>query len=60
MVDGSLRQHAVVLELALAERRGVASDDDQLGLAGSQALERRLVAQSDWRYFVRFGAVYME
>lgn len=38
-MDRSLGQHGVVLELTLAERRSVASDDDQLGLAGSQALE---------------------
>lgn len=48
VVDGRLGQHAVVLELALAERRRVASDNDQLGLAGSETLERRLVAESDW------------
>lgn len=47
MVDGGLGQHAVVLKLAFAERRSVASDDDQLGLAGSKALQRRLVAESD-------------
>lgn len=49
VVDGSLGQHAVVLELTLAERRSVASDDDQLGLAGSEALEGGLVAKSDWK-----------
>ncbi|KAI9167749.1 60S ribosomal protein L10-A [Paramyrothecium foliicola] len=47
VVDGSLGQHAVVLELTLAERRSVASNDDELGLAGSQALEGRLVSESD-------------
>jgi hypothetical protein len=46
-VDGGLGQHAVVLELTLAERRSVASNDDELGLAGSEALEGRLVTQSD-------------
>lgn len=35
------------LELGLAERRGVASDDDELGLAGAQRLEGRLVAKCD-------------
>ena len=39
VVEGSLRQHAVVLKLALAERRSVASNDDELGLAGAEALE---------------------
>lgn len=47
VVDGSLGQHAVVLELRLAERRSVASNDDQLGLAGAEGLESRLVAQGD-------------
>jgi hypothetical protein len=46
-VDGSLGQHAVVLELTLAERRGVAGDDDELGLAGAEGLQGGLVAQSD-------------
>lgn len=49
VVDGGLGQHAVVLELALSERRSVASNDDQLGLAGSQRLESRLVSEGDWR-----------
>ena len=48
VVDGSLGQHAVVLKLTLAERRSVAGDDDQLGLARAEALEGRLVAQRDW------------
>lgn len=39
-MDRSLGQHGVVLELTLAERRSVASNDDQLGLAGSQRLQR--------------------
>lgn len=39
VVDGSLGQHAVVLELGLAQRRGVASNDDELGLARSEALQ---------------------
>ena len=47
VVDGDLAQHGVVLELRLAERRGVASDDDELGLAGAQALQGRLVTESD-------------
>ena len=47
MVDGSLAEHRVVLELRLAERRGVASDDDELGLAGAEGLEGGLVAESD-------------
>lgn len=47
VVDGSLGQHAVVLEFTLSQGRSVASNDDQLGLAGSQRLESRLVAESD-------------
>lgn len=46
-MDGRLGQHGVVLELGLAEWRGVAGDDDELGLVGAQALEGRLVAESD-------------
>ena len=46
-MDGGLGLHAVVLELTLAERRGVASNDDQLGLAGAERLESALVTQSD-------------
>ena len=34
VVDGSLGEHGVVLELTLAERRSVGGDDNQLGLAG--------------------------
>ncbi len=55
VVDGGLGQHGVVLQLALAERGGVASDDDQLGLAGTKALQRRLVAESDCAGFVNDG-----
>jgi hypothetical protein len=47
VVDGALGQHAVVLELTLAERRGVASNDDELGLAGAEGLEGGLVTQGD-------------
>lgn len=47
MVDVGLAQHGVVFELALAERRGVSSDDDELGLAGSESLESRLVSEGD-------------
>lgn len=47
VVDGGLAKHGVVLELRLAERRGVASNDDELGLAGAKGLEGGLVTQSD-------------
>ena len=46
-MDGGLGQHAVVLELGLAERRSVAGDDDELGLARAQRLAVGLVAESD-------------
>lgn len=47
MVDVGLRQHGVVLELGLSERRSVASDDDELGLSGAEGLEGRLVSKGD-------------
>lgn len=47
VVDGGLGQHGVVLELRLAQRGGVAGNDDELGLASTEGLESRLVAQSD-------------
>jgi len=47
VVHGSLAEHGVVLELRLAERGGVAGDDDELGLAGAEGLEGGLVTKSD-------------
>lgn len=47
VVDIGLWQHGVVLELTLSERRGVASNDDELGLSRSEGLEGRLVSQGD-------------
>lgn len=47
MVDIRLGEHRIVLEFTLAERRSVASDDDQLGLARSEAFEGGLVTESD-------------
>ena len=47
VVDGALGEHGVVLELRLAERRGVAGDEDQLGLAHAELLERGLVSKDD-------------
>jgi hypothetical protein len=48
VVDIGLGQHGVVLELTLAERRGVSGDDDELGLSGSKGLEGRFVSEGDW------------
>jgi hypothetical protein len=48
VVDVGLGEHGVVLELRLAERRGVASNDDELGLAAAESLEGRLVSEGDW------------
>ena len=39
VVDVALSKHGIVLELRLAERRSVASNDDELGLARSESLE---------------------
>ena len=39
VMDGGLGQHGVVLELALPQRRGVSSNDDQLGLSGAEAVK---------------------
>lgn len=47
VVDGCLGQHGVVLELRLAERGGVAGNDDKLGLARAEGLEGGLVTESD-------------
>lgn len=47
VVDGGLAEHGVVLELRLAERGSVASNDDELGLAGAEGLEGGLVTKSD-------------
>lgn len=51
MVDIGLRQHGIVLELALAQRRRVTGDDNQLRLAGSQGLEGGFVSESDFSGF---------
>lgn len=42
-----LGKHGVVLELRLPQRGGVASNDDELGLASAEALEGRLVSEGD-------------
>jgi hypothetical protein len=47
VVDVGLGKHGIVLELTLAERRGVASNDDELGLSGAEGLEGRLVSKSN-------------
>lgn len=45
VVDLGLGQHGVVLQLRLSQDWGVTSNDNQLGLAGSQSLNGRLVTQ---------------
>ena len=45
VVDSGLGKHGEVLDLGLAEGRAVIADDDELGLAGTQSLESRLVPQ---------------
>lgn len=47
VVDGGLGEHGVVLKLRLAERGGVAGNDDKLGLARAEALEGGLVTEGD-------------
>lgn len=46
VVDLSLGQHSVVLQLRLSQHWGVTSDDNQLGLTVSQGLDSGLVAQA--------------
>ena len=48
VVDVCLGEHRIVFELTLAERRSVASNNDQLGLAGAKGLESGLVAKGDY------------
>lgn len=45
-MDGSLGQHGVVLQLRLAERRGVAGDEDQLGLARAEGYSEGTLARA--------------
>lgn len=47
MVDGSLGKHGVVLDLGLAEGRGVGRDENELGLARAHVLEGALKAEGD-------------
>ena len=46
VVNASLGEHRVVLDLRLAQGRAVVGDDDQLGLAGAKGLEDGLVPES--------------
>jgi uncharacterized protein with ATP-grasp and redox domains len=46
MVDIGLRQHGVVLQFRLSQRRSVGGNDNQLSLSLSDSLESRLEAQS--------------
>jgi hypothetical protein len=49
VMDGSLRQHGVVLKLGLAQGRAVGGDEDELGLAGAKSLHGGLVTHGDCR-----------
>ncbi|KAF8382023.1 hypothetical protein PRIPAC_71165, partial [Pristionchus pacificus] len=46
VVDSSLSEHGVVLDLRLSEGGGVAGDDDQLGLSTAEGLEGLLVSEA--------------
>jgi len=46
VVNVALGKHSVILELGLAERGGVSSNDDKLGLPGAKGLQRGLVAEN--------------
>lgn len=60
VVNGSLGQHGVVLELTLAERGSVGRDDDQLGLSVTEGLEGGLVTKSDcWAAVRKKNLTYM-
>lgn len=47
VVHGGLGEHGVVLEFGLAQRRAVASNKDEFGLAGAKGLHGRLGAHGD-------------
>ena len=47
VVDGALGKHGEVLELRLPQGRGVAGNQNQLGLAGAERLEGALVSEDD-------------
>jgi hypothetical protein len=47
VVDLGLGKHSVVFQLRLAQRRGIAGDDDELGLSRAESLEGRFVSESD-------------
>lgn len=45
MVDSGLGKHGVVLNLGLSQSRGVAGNDDELGLTLSESLDGGLVTE---------------
>jgi hypothetical protein len=52
VVHIGLGKHGIVFQLGFAERRGVAGNDDELSLSGTESLQSRLVSESDcerWR-----------
>lgn len=62
VMHGSLREHGVVLQLRLAQRRAVASNEDQLGLAGTEGLHGGFGAHGDFEKVVSIlcdlGVIY--
>jgi hypothetical protein len=52
MVDVGLGQHGVVFEFTFPERRGIASNDNELGLSGSKCFQGRLIAKGDYEWNV--------
>lgn len=55
MVNRGLGEHGVVLELGLAEGRGVAGDEDELCATGAEGLDGGDVAEGDAARFHHQG-----
>jgi hypothetical protein len=47
VVDLGFGKHSVVFQLRLAQRRGVAGDDNELGLSRAESLEGGFVSESN-------------
>ncbi|GMT04761.1 hypothetical protein PENTCL1PPCAC_26935, partial [Pristionchus entomophagus] len=46
VMDSGLGEHGVVLDLRLSESRGIAGDNDKLGLSTAEGLEGLLVSEA--------------